>query len=62
MKSYKKGRTSLSFVIGTTFATLIAYSTVYASDTEIYQPAKSANTTLMFMLDISGSMSINYMN
>lgn len=60
MKSYKKGRTSLSFIVGT-FATFIACSTVYASDTEIYQPAKSANTTLMFMLDISGSMSITYM-
>ena len=37
-------------------ATMIATSVTQASDIDIYQEAKSGQTTLMFMLDISGSM------
>jgi len=36
---------------------LLATSITQASDIEIYQDAKSGDITLMFMLDISGSMS-----
>ena len=36
--------------------TMIATSVTQASDIDIYQEAKSGQTTLMFMLDISGSM------
>lgn len=36
---------------------LVSTSVTQASDIDIYQDAKSGDTTLMFMLDISGSMS-----
>src|SRR5690606_21834161 len=35
---------------------LVTTSVTQASDIEIYQDAKSGDVTLMFMLDISGSM------
>lgn len=38
---------------------LVTTSVTQASDIEIYQDAKSGDITLMFMLDISGSMSRN---
>ena len=37
-------------------AMVCSSTTTYASDIEIYQEAKSGDITLMFMLDISGSM------
>ena len=47
---------SLSAVV--TATTCVATS-AYASDIDIYQDAKAGDITLMFMLDISGSMSRN---
>lgn len=38
------------------YTTMIAISVTQASDIEIYREAKSGEITLMFMLDISGSM------
>lgn len=43
--------------IAALFTAVVASSVTQASDIDIYQEAKSGQVTLMFMLDISGSMS-----
>lgn len=50
----------LSIAIATSIAMMVSSIPTYASDTEIYQPSKSGNVTLMLMLDISGSMNVSY--
>lgn len=55
-------RKSFASSVSAAMTVLLCVSTVtqlQASDIDIYQPAKSANVTLMFMLDISGSMTLN---
>lgn len=46
----------LATSITTVYTLMIASSVTHASDIDIYQEAKSGQITLMFMLDISGSM------
>ena len=54
IKSFSKSVlvTSLSAV----FTSMVLSSAVQASDIEIYQQAQAGDVTLMFLLDVSGSM------
>ncbi|UYZ70135.1 hypothetical protein LP089_08300 [Moraxella bovis] len=65
MKKFKKNTLSTQLT-RVSIATIMAMTTMSAhastkqiGDLEIYQPAKSANTNLMMMLDTSGSMGIS---
>jgi type IV pilus assembly protein PilY1 len=54
-------KTSIAVAVGLAmFSTLMAVSApiaTHASDIEIYQQARDGTVSLMFMIDISGSMS-----
>ncbi|MBJ9956525.1 pilus assembly protein [Acinetobacter courvalinii] len=52
----------LAMSIAGLFTGVVSTSVTQASDIDIYQEAKSGEITLMFMLDISGSMSRYYNN
>lgn len=56
-KSYRPNLLATS--IAAVCTVMIASSVTQASDIDIYQQAKSGQITLMFMLDISGSMGGN---
>ncbi|MFW1857045.1 pilus assembly protein PilY [Acinetobacter defluvii] len=55
LKSFSKSILAMS--VAATSTALVLSTAVQASDIDIYQQAKSGDITLMFMLDISGSMS-----
>lgn len=53
----------LTVAVTTAAMTVLSVSTaVQASDIEIYQAAKQGSTTLMFMIDVSGSMTSEHTN
>ena len=51
-----KRKNVLAFTIATVMTSMITIPLSQASDIEIYQEAKSGDITLMFMIDLSGSM------
>ena len=58
-KSYRR-HNLLATSIAAVCTAMVATSVTQASDVDIYQEAKSGEITLMFMLDVSGSMSRIY--
>jgi len=56
MKQFKLKKLIAALQAGT-MTTLVCISLpVYASDIELYKAPRSSETTIMFMLDVSGSM------